>query len=433
MQLQYQKKKKKWFILGLIILMAIVVGINIFMMQGKKMNVKEAEAVSFEKVTERKFNSTKLISGQVKPGNIESFYTDPTKGKVKEIEVKEGQEIEKGTKLFSYENEEINLQMKQVELDQKMIDMRYDQGKKKIDSLKKEIKKAKNSVATKEVIVPMEEQVSELEMQQKTIELEKEKEKLQKEEMQKKQKEVTASMEEQVSELEMQQKTIELEKEKGKLQKEELQKKQKELTIYSNFAGVVQKLDKDATQSSSQAIGGQGKAFLQIASKDPFQIQGTLTELQKSQIQKDQTFTVTAKANSKQKWTGKITEISEFPTSAEMAQAVGGVGEGTQTMSQYTYKASLDSQEGLSPGYHVSLQVNLENKPMIAVPSKSIVEKGDDTFVYIEEKGRLHKQNVKKGATDGDWTEIIEGAIVGQKVVENPSDNVYDGMEVKEK
>ena len=41
-----------------------------------------------------------------------------------------------------------------------------------------------------------------------------------------------------------------------------------------------------------------------------------------------------------------------------MAQA-GGVGEATQNMSQYTYKASLDSQDGLSPGYHVSLQVNL--------------------------------------------------------------------------
>ena len=105
------------------------------------------------------------------------------------------------------------------------------------------------------------------------------------------------------------------------MQKEELSKKQKELTIYSNFAGVVQKLDKDAAQSSSQALGGQGKAFLQVASKDPFQVQGTLTELQKAQIQKDQTFTVTAKANNKKKWTGKITEVSEFPTSAEMAQA----------------------------------------------------------------------------------------------------------------
>ncbi|MED0906182.1 efflux transporter periplasmic adaptor subunit [Bacillus cereus] len=384
-------KKKKWIIVGVIVLIVIVAAVNIFVMQGKKKDTTKTDAVSFEKVTERKLNNTKLISGQVKPGNIESFYADPTKGKVKDIAVKEGQEVEKGTKLFSYDNEEINLQVKQAELDQKMADMRYDQGKKKIDSLKNEIKKAKDSGAGKEVTDPMEEQVSELEMAQKTTDLE---------------------------------------KEKGKLQKEELSKKQKELTIYSNFTGVVQKLDKDAAQSSSQALGGQGKAFLQVASKDPFQVQGTLTELQKSQIQKDQAFTVTAKANNKKKWTGKITEVSEFPTSAEMAQAAG---EGTQNMSQYTYKASLDSQDGLSPGYHVSLQVNLENKTMIAVPSKSIVEKGDDAFVYIEEKGKLHKQNVKKGATDGDWTEIVEGAAVGQKVVKNPSDNVYDGMEVKEK
>jgi len=387
------KKKKKWIIFGVIALIIIVAAINIFIMQGEKKGSVKTDSVSFEKVTERKFNNLKLISGQVKPENIESFYADPTKGKVKDIEVKEGQKVEKGTKLFSYDNEEINLQMKQAELDQKMADMRYDQGKKKIDSLKKEIKKAKDSGAGKEV---------------------------------------TDSMDEQVNELEIGQKTIDLEKEKGKLQKEELSKKQKELTIYSNFAGVVQKLDKDAAQSSSQALGGQGKAFLQVASKDLFQVQGTLTELQKSQIQKDQTVTVTAKANNKKKWTGKITEVSEFPTSAEMAQP-GGMGEATQNMSQYTYKASLDSQDGLSPGYHVSLQVSLENKTMIAVSSKSIVEKGDDAFVYVEEKGKLRKQNVKKGSTDGEWTEIVEGVTVGQKVVKNPSDDVYEGLEVKEK
>ncbi|HDR7455283.1 TPA: HlyD family efflux transporter periplasmic adaptor subunit [Bacillus cereus] len=385
------KRKKRIIISMVIVLIAIVAAINIFVIQGKKKGTAKTDAVSFEKVTERKLNNTKLISGQVKPGNIKSFYADPTKGKVKDIEVKEGQEVEKGTKLFSYDNEEINLQMKQAELDQKMADIRYEQGKKKIDSLKKEIKRAKDSGAGKEVTDPMEEQVSELEMAQKTTNLE---------------------------------------QEKGKLRKEELNKKQKDLTIYSNFAGVVQKLDKDAVQSSSQTLGGQGKAFLQVASKDPFQVQGTLTELQKSQIQKDQTFTVTAKANNKKKWTGKITEISEFPTSAEATQAVS---EGTQNMSQYTYKASLDSQDGLFPGYHVSLQVNLGDKKMIAVPSISIVGEDDDLFVYIEEKGKLRKQNVKKGATDGDWTEIIEGTTVGQKVVKNPSNNIYDGMGVKEK
>ncbi|MEH7461902.1 efflux RND transporter periplasmic adaptor subunit [Bacillus thuringiensis] len=389
-----KKKTKKWIVVGIVALILIVTAINIFVIQSKKKGEAKADAVSFEKVTERKLNNTKLISGQVKPGNIESFYADPIKGKVKDIAVKEGQEVNKGDKLFSYNNEEINLQVKQAEIEQKVASMRFDQGKKKIDSLKQDIKKAKDSGATKEMI---------------------------------------ESLESQLNELEMQQKTADLEKEKGNLHIEELKKKQGELTVYSNFAGVVQKLDKDAAQGSKTAMGGQGKAFLQIASKDPFQIQGTLTELQKSQIKKDQTFTVTAKANSKKKWTGKIVEVSEFPISVEMAQAAG-VGEGTQNMSQYTYKASLDGQEGLAPGYHVSLQVNLENKKMIAVPSKSIVEKDGDTFVYVEDKeGKLRKQNVTKGSTDGDWTEVLEGVTVGQKVVKNPSDKVYDGREVKEK
>ncbi|MDC2866184.1 efflux RND transporter periplasmic adaptor subunit [Bacillus sp. BP-3] len=385
-------KKKKWIIIGVIALIIIVAAVNIFIMQSKKTG--STEDVKFTEVTERQLNNTKLVSGQVKPGNIESFYADATKGKVKDIAVKEGQEVNKGDKLFSYDNEEVNLQVKQAEIEQKVASMRFDQGKKKIDSLKQDIKKAKDSGAAKEMIDQLESQLNELEMQQKTSDLE---------------------------------------KEKGNLHIEELKKKRDELTVYSNFAGVVQKLDKDASQGSTSAMGGQGKAFLQIASKDAFQIQGTLTELQKSQIQKDQTVTVTAKAAPKKKWAGKITEVSEYPTSAEVNTQASAGGEAGANMSYYTYKASLDSQDGLSPGYHVSIQVNLENKKMVAVPSKSIVTEKDDSFVYVEEKGKLRKQIVKKGSSDGDWTEVVEGVTVGQKVVENPSDKVHDGMEVKKK
>ncbi|SFJ64385.1 MULTISPECIES: efflux RND transporter periplasmic adaptor subunit [unclassified Bacillus (in: firmicutes)] len=385
-------KKKKWIIIGVIALIIIVAAANIFMMQSKKKG--STEDVKFREVTERQLNNTKLVSGQVKPGNIESFYADATKGKVKDIAVKEGQEVNKGDKLFSYDNEEINLQVKQAEIEQKMTSMRYDQGKKKIDSLKQDIKKAKDSGATKEMIDPLESQLNELEMQQKTADLE---------------------------------------KEKVNLHIEELKKKQGELTVYSNFSGVVQKFDKDASQGSTPVMGGQGKAFLQIASKDPFQIQGTLTELQKSQIQKDQAITVTAKAAPKKKWTGKVTEVSEYPTSAEANIQAPAGGEAGQNMSYYTYKASLDSQDGLSPGYHVSIQVNLENRKMVAVPHKSIVEEKGESFVYVEDKGKLRKQIVKKGSSDGDWVEVLEGVTVGKKVVENPSDKVFDGMEVKKK
>ncbi|PGT65781.1 biotin/lipoyl-binding protein, partial [Bacillus thuringiensis] len=100
-----RKRRKKIITIGFIALIVVIVSINIFVMQGKKKAASTtSDAVSFEKVTERKLNNTKLISGQVKPGNIESFYADPNKGKVKDIEVKEGQEVEKGTKLFSYDN-----------------------------------------------------------------------------------------------------------------------------------------------------------------------------------------------------------------------------------------------------------------------------------------------------------------------------------------
>lgn len=382
-------KKKKWIVIGVIALIIIIVAVNIFIMQSKEIG-RDVE-VKFTEVTERTLSNTKLIAGQVEPGNIENFYADPTKGKVQEIAVKEGQEVNKGDKLFSYDNEEINLQMKQAELDQKMATMNLDQGKKKIDAVNKEIKTAKNNGAEQEVIDQLEAQRNELEAQQKVAELE---------------------------------------KEKSDLGQQELKKKQGELTIYSNFDGVVQKVNKDAAQSSNQAMGGQGAPFLQVASKDPFQIQGTITELQKSQIQKDQPIKVTAKAVPDKEWTGKITEVSEYPTSAE-AQAIPG--ETGKNMSYYTYKATLDSQDGLSPGYHVSLQVELENKQMVSVPRSSIVEEGDEPFVYVEKDGKLQKQTVTKGASDGDYVEVLDGVTVGQKVVKNPSEKVYDGMEVKNK
>ncbi|WP_028401525.1 efflux RND transporter periplasmic adaptor subunit [Ectobacillus panaciterrae] len=382
------KKKKKWIIIGVVALIVIIAGVNIAVMQSKKKG--GSQELKFVSVTEKTLHNTKLVSGRIVPGSIETIYADPTKGKVKEIFVKEGDEVQKGQKLFSYESSELSLQVKQAELDKKMTAMRYDQGKEKISSLKKDIQKAKDAGADDTVLQPLEAQLKEAEFQQKSTELE---------------------------------------VEKNKLQMQELDKKQNDLVVYSNTNGIVQKLDKDAAQGSAQAMG-QAKAFVQIASKDPFQVQGTLTELQKAQIQKDQTITVTAKAVADKKWKGKITEVSEYPTTADTGQ-LAAEGQQSQMISYYSYKAVLDSQDGLSPGYHVSLQVDLSSKKMLAVPRSSVTENGDSPYVYVEEKGKLHKQNVTTGMSDGEWIEVLEGLKEGEKVVKNPSKDVRDGMEVK--
>ncbi|MFD3446599.1 efflux RND transporter periplasmic adaptor subunit [Microbacteriaceae bacterium 4G12] len=379
--------KKKWIIIGVIALVIIVVAINVVAMQGKKKGAQQD--LKFAEAKERTLHNTKLVSGRVMPGNIETLYPDATKGKVKEIFVKEGDEIEKGAKLFSYENAELTSQIKQAELQKKITSIKYDQEKEQVDSLKKEIQKMKDAGAD------------------------------------------ATKLQDSLKEMELQQKSAELEMERGKLQMADLQKKQNDLIIYSSTNGVVQKVDKDAGQS--QQPMGQSKAIVQVASKDPFQIQGTLTELQKAQVAKDQTITVTSKAVPNKKWKGKIIEVSDYPTSAEAAQAMSQDGQQAQTISYYSYKASLESQDGLAPGYHVSMQVDLSSKEMLAVPRSSIVEKGDSPFVYVVEGNKLHKTKVTTGMSDGDSIEILEGVKAGQKVVENPSSKVKDGMDVKAK
>jgi HlyD family secretion protein len=361
--------------------------------QSKKKN--SANVLSFASVTNKELSNTKLLSGRIVPGNIETIYPDPAKGTVKELFVKEGQEVAKGQKLFSYDNPELSIQLKQLEIDKKSTKIRYDQGNQKISSIQTEIKKAKDANSPKEVTDPLDAQLQDLQVQQQTTELE---------------------------------------IEKNKLQEEDLQNKLNSLTVYSLYGGIVQTVNKDAGQNTSQAVGTQMIPVVQIASKDPFIIQGTLTELQKSQLQPKQPITVTAKAVSNKTWTGKITEISEYPTTDETGQSSAiSAGQQTQNISYYNFKASLDSQDGLSPGYHVSIQVNLSTKKMLAVPSNSIVDTGNSPYVYVVRNNKLHKQNVTTGIGDGNVTEVLKGLKAGEKVVKNPSANVYEGLEVKTK
>lgn len=385
--------KKKWIVIGLIAAILTITAINITIIQNKKNNT--STDLKFATVTKKEISNTKLIAGRIVPGNMETYRVDPTKGKVKEIFVKAGQKVKKGDKLFVYNDADVSIQEKQLEIDQKSTDLRSKQLNDKMASLKKQIQKAKDEHASAEVIDPLETQWQDLQSQQQSLNLE---------------------------------------IEKNKLTAEQLKNKRDDLTVYSSIDGVVLKANPDAGQNISQTSGVQGDPIVQIVSKDPYQIEGTLTELQKAQIQVNQPITITAKAAAGKTWTGKIIEISDYPTSSESAQDLpGNAGTQPQNISYYNFKAALDSQEGLSPGYHVSVQVELSKKKMPAVPNSSIVEKGDSSYVYVVMNHKLHKQKITKGNSDGEWTEIPVGLKPGEQVVDHPSDRLYEGMEVEKK
>ncbi|MED4928582.1 efflux RND transporter periplasmic adaptor subunit, partial [Bacillus smithii] len=88
-------------------------------------------------------------------------------------------------------------------------------------------------------------------------------------------------------------------------------------------------------------------------------------------------------------------------------------------------------QEGLSPGYHVAIQVVLSSKKVLTVPQNSVQEKDGSTFVYVMSKGKVQKRNITTGISTGEWTEVVDGLKEGEKVVKNPSHTMDSGMEVE--
>lgn len=390
-------KRKKWMVIGMIILIVAIVAVNIVVVQNKnKGNAKDLEFVG---VTEKEFKQTKLIAGIVVAGKNQSFSVDPTKGKVKEVFVEEGQKIEAKQKLFSYENVELSFQSKQMEIDKKISNIGYDQGKKRINSLKKEIQRLKTEANAATDPIQGEQIVQTMK-----------------------------DLETQLQDAESQLKTSELEMEKSNLQAQELKRKQDDLIVYSDLAGIVQNVG----ESNAEMTEEQGKPLIQVISEDPFQIQGQLTELQMAQIQTNQAITISSKAIPNKTWKGIITNVSSYPISTESGTSqMAGIGESAQNISYYPFTASLESQDGLSPGFHVALEVNLPTKKKLAVPSYSIIEETDTSYVYLLKGTVIHKQKVTTGMGDGEWTGVIDGVTSGDKIVALPTSSLREGMEVK--
>lgn len=74
---------------------------------------------------------------------------------------------------------------------------------------------------------------------------------------------------------------------------------------------------------------------------------------------------------------------------------------------------------GLLPGSFVEMYIKTRSASQaITIPSESIIEEMGNYYVYIQLTPELfEKRSIKKGATDGFRTEIIEGVSVGDRVV----------------
>ena len=399
-------RQKKLILLGILVLILIFVMLSLAI---NELNKRDLKKLVFIHPTEKTFLKTKTVSARVVQSHTETIYVNASKGSIKEIFVKEGETVAKGQQLFSYEGSALKAELGQAEINKQLAETSVQQLKEQITSLETDLLEAESTntpvtsdatnttVTTNLTDVVEPDNIADNSILSLNAELN------------------TAKADSRAAELKVEKYTLEAEKLKAELDS---------LIVSSNTAGVIVNLNKNVGQGF-QAKDNQQLAIMEIASNGPFKIEGKLTEAEKAKITQGQPITVTSNVVGNKKWNGKITEVSDYPT--YKAPVKKEKDSQTEPVPSYSFKASLDSQKGLYPGYSTSLDVVVQSKQLLAVPVTSIIGFGKSTYVMVQKKGILHKQKVETGQKRGQWVAILKGLKDEDKVGVNPSWIVHLG------
>lgn len=196
-----------------------------------------------------------------------------------------------------------------------------------------------------------------------------------------------------------------------------------EATVHSNVAGTVVEVNKSVSKSTASS-----QTVIHIVNQGSLQVVGSLSEYDLANLSTDQEVQLTSKVYPEQKWTGKITYISNYPEGNGSATPAAGT---SNSGAKYPFKIALTSEVGpLKQGFSVNIEV-VNNKKSILVPVTSIVPKDNKQYVWTLVDGKAKRVEVSLGSADAMNQEVTNGLKAGDKVISNPSADLEDGKGVK--
>lgn len=337
--------------------------------------------------------------------------------KVKEIQVKTGEEVKKGQLLFQYDLGSIQQSLQEAQL--------------ALDRLKNEALSISDQITT--------------------LEAEKKK----------------ATADNQLSY------TIEIETQKMNLKKNEYDQKSKQAEIEklsqatqntevrSEIDGVIQKIDTskmggddsdgvdDTLTEGSSDSGDSGSgdsssnAFITILSTGAYRVKGTVNEVNRDSIIEGTPVIIRSRVDSSKTWKGTMGSVdmdnSASNNSSDMAMyGMSSTSNDQTSSSTYPFYVNLDSSDGLMLGQHVYIEPDEgqdDNKVGIWLNDYFIVDADTDSpYVWIADAGnKLVKRDVVLGQYDENLAEyeIADGLTEKDKIA-FPTDELKEGMSAVE-
>ena len=335
--------------------------------------------------------------------------------KVKEVQVKTGEEVKKGQLLFQYDLGSIQQSLQEAQL--------------ALDRLKNDALSISDQITT--------------------LEAEKKK----------------ATADNQLSY------TIEIETQKMNLKKNEYDQKSKQAEIEklsqatqntevrSEIDGVVQKIDtskmggdesegvNDTLTEGESSDSGSGdsssNAFITILSTGAYRVKGTVNEVNRDSIIEGTPVIIRSRVDSSKTWKGTMGSVdldnSTSNSSSDMAMfGMSSASDDQTSSSTYPFYVNLDSSEGLMLGQHVYIEPDEgqdEKKSGIWLNDYFIVDADTDSpYVWIANgQNKLEKRDVILGQYDEDLGEyeIADGLSEKDKIA-FPTDELKEGISVVE-
>ncbi len=335
--------------------------------------------------------------------------------KVKEVQVKTGEEVKKGQLLFQYDLGSIQQSLQEAQL--------------ALDRLKNEALSISAQITT--------------------LEAEKKK----------------ATADNQLSY------TIEIETQKMNLKKNEYDQKSKQAEIdqlsqatqntevRSEIDGVIQKIDTskmggddsegvkdtltEGASDSSDSGDSSSNAFITILSTGAYRVKGTVNEVNRDSIIEGTPVIIRSRVDSAKTWKGTMGAVdmdnSTNNNSSDMAMyGMSSTSDDQTSSSTYPFYVNLDSSDGLMLGQHVYIEADEgqdEKKAGVWLNDYFILDLDTDSpYVWVaDSKNKLEKRTVVLGQYDENLAEyeIADGLTEKDKIA-FPTDNLEEGMTVVE-
>ena len=325
------------------------------------------------------------FSGVVEPQETKEVKLDTSK-KVSSIVVQEGDHVNAGDPLFTYDVESMQLELQQGNVEIERMQNEIESNKQQISQLETEKKSAsaddKLTYTTQIQSLQTDIAKSEYDIKTKKIELEK------------------------------------------------LQNTINNATVTAEIAGTVQSL-----KTTEQLQSDGTDVLMKIMSDGEFGVKCTISEQNVQSIYKDEAMVLHSRVDDSS-WTGTISEIStEADNSQNNNMYYGGSDEMT-TASKYPFYVTLDSSDGLMLGQHLLVSADtgadesIEKTGIWLYSDYVQTDENGKTYVWAaDKKDRLEKREVEAGQTDDTMGDCeIKSGLSEDDMIAFPSDSYQEGM-----